>query len=100
MLIVDDDGNIRCLLRMPLSVGDIEVGGETGDGFRAVPQAIVHERDVLILDCIMPRQRGDKTASALNKLLPGFASLRFAPCGLQARLGRRLARQAGHQPGG
>ena len=70
VLIVDDDDEIRHVLRLLFEFEDFEVVGEAANGVDAVAQAMKHEPDLIVLDYLMPRMDGEATAALLRSLLP------------------------------
>lgn len=59
VLLVDDDALVRTGLRLILrSNPEIEVVAEVDDGDRAVPAALAHHPDVVLMDLHMPRLDG------------------------------------------
>lgn len=78
ILIVDDDEEIRHLLRMLFESDGFEVIGEAGDGVEAVPLALKHQPDFVILDYQMPRMNGAKTAEVLRGIAPETKVVAFS----------------------
>jgi two-component system, chemotaxis family, chemotaxis protein CheY len=70
VLIVDDDDEIRHVLRLLFEFEDFEVIGEAESGIDAVRQTMVNEPDLVILDYLMPRMDGEATAGLLRSLVP------------------------------
>jgi DNA-binding NarL/FixJ family response regulator len=66
-LIVDDQDDIRLLLRLVLGAeDDIEITGEARDGLEAVDQYIDLQPAVVVLDEMMPGMRGLDVVRALR----------------------------------
>ena len=78
VLIVDDNSEIRHLLRTLFEVDGFEVVGEAADGVEAVPLALKHEPDFVILDYLMPRMNGAKTAEVLRGIIPEAKIVAFS----------------------
>jgi chemotaxis response regulator CheB len=78
VLIVDDNAEIRHLLRTLFEVDGFEVIGEAADGVEAVPLALKHEPDFVILDYLMPRMNGAKTAEVLRGIIPEAKIVAFS----------------------
>jgi CheY-like chemotaxis protein len=78
ILIVDDDPEIRHLLVTLFEVDGFEVVGEAADGVEAVPLALKHEPDFVILDYRMPRMNGAKTAEVLRGIVPEAKIVAFS----------------------
>ena len=68
IVVVDDDPNIRNLLRAKLERdGDLKVVGEAGDGEEAIRLVDELEPDLVTMDIDMPRMDG---LSAIRKIMP------------------------------
>jgi CheY-like chemotaxis protein len=78
ILIVDDDAEIRHLLVTLFDLDGFEVVGEAADGVEAVPLALKHEPDFVILDYRMPRMNGAKTAEVLRGIIPDAKIVAFS----------------------
>lgn len=72
VLIVEDNENLRLLMRITLEVHDSPIRElrEAGSGEEAVAIAASYEPDVVILDCLMPGMHGEETANALRRMHP------------------------------
>lgn len=74
ILIADDHALFRSGLRILLEKeSDIEVVGETGDGFETVKRATQEDMDILLLDLSMPGLAGPKIAEAVLEKRPQLA---------------------------
>ena len=78
ILIVDDDAEIRHLLRTLFEVNGFDVVGEAADGIEAIPLALRYEPDFVILDYRMPRMNGAKTAEVLRGIVPEAKIVAFS----------------------
>ncbi|MDQ3646664.1 MAG: response regulator [Actinomycetota bacterium] len=78
VLIVDDDRDIRDVLRMMCEVGGFAVVGEAATGVEAIPLALKHQPTVVILDYLMPDLDGEKTAPVLRAVAPGVRVVAFS----------------------
>ena len=78
VLIVDDDEEVRHVLRLMCELEGFEVVGEASNGVEAVPMALNTQPAVVILDYLMPRRRGDVTATLLRSLVPGTKIVAFS----------------------
>ena len=78
VLIVDDDPAVRQLLRLILEVGDFDVVGEASDGVEAVPQAIAHQPDFIVLDQQMPNRGGEEAAPLIRSMCPDALIIAFS----------------------
>jgi CheY-like chemotaxis protein len=72
-LIVDDEEDIRVLIRMVIRTGgdDLVVCGEAADGSEALAQIDQQDPDVVILDQRMPGLNGIETAKQILERRPG-----------------------------
>lgn len=72
-LIVDDEDDIRDLIRMAIDAANegLFVCGEAGDGIEALERAAEVEPHVVVLDERMPRMSGLETAGQLLADRPG-----------------------------
>ena len=71
ILVVDDDADLRLLLRMALDVpGSSTVVGEAADGGEAVSVAASLLPDVVVLDEAMPVLRGSEAIPLLREAAP------------------------------
>ena len=78
ILIVDDDEEIRHLLRTLFEVDGFEVVAEAADGIEAIPLALKHEPDFVVLDYRMPRMNGARTAEVLRGIVPEAKIVAFS----------------------
>lgn len=78
VLIVDDDEDVRHVLRMMCEMEGFEVVGEASNGVEAVPMALGSQPAVVILDYLMPRRRGDVTATLLRSIVPDAKIVAFS----------------------
>jgi CheY-like chemotaxis protein len=78
VLIVDDNEDIRDVLRMVFEVDGFKVVGEAANGIEAVTVALEHRPDFVILDYLMPLQNGEKTAEILRTLVPETRIVAFS----------------------
>src|SRR5687768_16596740 len=78
VLIVDDDEEIRHVLRMVCELEGFEVVGEASNGVEAVPIALHHQPAFVILDYLMPRMNGDDAAKLLRTMAPDAKIVAFS----------------------
>jgi CheY-like chemotaxis protein len=78
VLIVDDDEEIRHVLRLLCETEGMEVIGEAATGVEAVPLALKHQPDVVILDYMLPRLDGEGAAEILRAVVPGTKIVAFS----------------------
>jgi CheY-like chemotaxis protein len=78
ILIVDDDEEIRHVLRLMCETEGFDVIGEAANGVEAVPLALKHQPDVVILDYLMPHLDGEGTATMLRTISPGARIVAFS----------------------
>ena len=70
VLIVDDEADVRLLLRVQLETEGFEVVGEATDGEEAVPACDQLRPDVVVLDLLMPRVNGLEAIPRLREAHP------------------------------
>jgi CheY-like chemotaxis protein len=78
VLIVDDDEEIRHVLRLMCEMEGFQVVGEAANGVEAVPLALNTQPAIVILDYLMPRRHGDVTASLLRSIVPDTKIVAFS----------------------
>jgi len=78
VLIVDDDEEIRHVLRLMCETEGFEVVGEAENGVEAVPLALKHQPDFVILDYLMPHLDGEGTATMLRAIVPEARIVAFS----------------------
>lgn len=78
VLIVDDDEEVRHVLRMMCELEGFEVVGEAENGVEAIPMALHHQPAFVILDYLMPRMNGDDTAKLLRTMSPDAKIVAFS----------------------
>ena len=78
VLIVDDDEEIRHVLRMLCESDGMEVIGEASSGIEAVPLALKHQPNLVILDYMLPRLDGEGAAEILRAVIPGTKIVAFS----------------------
>jgi two-component system chemotaxis response regulator CheY len=78
VLIVDDDAGIRQLLRLLFELNGFHVVAEACNGAEAMPLALRHNPDFVVLDYWMPGGTGDRAAAALRWLLPEVHIIAFS----------------------
>jgi len=78
VLLVDDDEDIRHVLRLLFELEDFDVVAEAGNGADAVRLALKHQPEFVILDYLMPGMRGDVTAEALRGVVPEAQIVAFS----------------------
>ncbi|HJR44786.1 MAG TPA: response regulator [Actinomycetota bacterium] len=77
-LIVDDDEEIRHVLRLLFETNGIEVVGEAENGVEAVTLALREQPSFVILDYMMPRLDGEGTAEILRTIAPETKIVAFS----------------------
>lgn len=78
VLIVDDDEEIRHVLRVLCETEGYAVIGEAANGVEAVPLALNHQPDIVILDYMLPRLDGEGAAEILRTLTPESKIVAFS----------------------
>jgi CheY-like chemotaxis protein len=71
VLVVDDDDNVRKVLRWMLESGGYRVL-EAGDGFQALAQVRGEHIDLVMTDLVMPEQEGFETIQAIRREWPSL----------------------------
>lgn len=78
VLIVDDDEEIRHVLRILCETEGLSVVGEASNGVEAVPLAMNHQPDFVILDYMLPRLDGEGAAEILRAITPTSKIVAFS----------------------
>jgi CheY-like chemotaxis protein len=78
VLIVDDDEEIRDVLRLLFETEGVKVVAEASNGVEAVPLALKHQPDFVILDYRMPRLDGEGAAEIFRAVIPGTKIVAFS----------------------
>jgi CheY-like chemotaxis protein len=78
VLIVDDDEEIRHVLRVLCEAEGLQVVGEAANGVEAVTLALGHHPDFVILDYLLPRLDGEGTAEILRAITPSSRIVAFS----------------------
>lgn len=78
VLIVDDDEEIRQVLRLLCESEDLDVVGEAANGVEAVPLALNNQPDFVILDYKLPRLDGEGAAEILRAVTPRSKIVAFS----------------------
>lgn len=78
VLIVDDDEEIRHVLRLLFEAERMQVIGEAANGVEAVPLALNHQPDFVILDLRLPQLDGESAAEILRAVVPGTKIVAFS----------------------
>lgn len=72
VLVVDDNGGVRTLLRtLAERDGDLRIVAEAANGIEAIEMAAAHQPDVVILDVDMPVLDGIEAIAGILKAAPG-----------------------------
>jgi DNA-binding NarL/FixJ family response regulator len=77
ILVVDDNANIRHLLRVFVETNGFKVCGEAENGADAVEKAKQLRPDLVLLDLTMPIMTGAEAAPILKKLMPQVKIILF-----------------------
>lgn len=78
VLIVDDDEEIRHVLRLLCETEGLKVVGEATNGVEAVPLALHNQPDFVILDYKLPRLDGQGAAEILRAVTPDSRIVAFS----------------------
>lgn len=77
VLVVDDEADVRLLLRLQLTAAGHEVTGEAADGEAALASCRADVPDAVILDLLMPGVNGFETIPRLRTEFPGVAIVAY-----------------------
>lgn len=77
VLIVDDEEDVRLLLRNQLERAGFEVAGEAGDGAEALARCEDSQPDVVILDLLMPIMNGFEAIPKIRTRHPKAAIIAY-----------------------
>ena len=77
VLIVDDEDDIRVLLRAQLERGGYEVAGEAADGMECLSLCDKVTPDAVILDLLMPRVNGFEVIPKLKTKHPSIGIVAY-----------------------
>jgi CheY-like chemotaxis protein len=89
-LIVDDNVQLRRVIRVQLEAGGLQVCGEAVDGLDAIEKAPVLHPDLIVLDLSMPRMNGLEAARQLTQILPQVPILLYTMHAEVLRSGKKL----------
>lgn len=78
VLIVDDDEEIRHVLRLLCETHEMKVVGEAENGVQAVAIALREQPRFVILDYMLPRLDGEGTAELLRAVSPDAKIVAFS----------------------
>jgi len=70
LVIVDDEPDVRMLLRFQLRSSGFEIVGEAGDGQEALDRCAELQPDAVVFDLLMPGMSGFAAIPALQEALP------------------------------
>jgi CheY-like chemotaxis protein len=77
VLIVDDNIQLRRVIRVQAEAAGLEVCGEAVDGLDAIEKARVLKPDLIILDLSMPRMNGLDAAREIAEICPDVPILLY-----------------------
>lgn len=78
VVIVDDDEDVRDVLRLHCEIQGFPVVGEASDGAEAVRVVAEHQPTFVIMDYRMPNMDGDEAATHMRALHPGVKIVAFS----------------------
>jgi CheY-like chemotaxis protein len=78
VLIVDDDDEIRHVLRLLCETEGLDVVGEAANGVEAVSLALREQPAFVILDYMLPRLDGEGAAEILRAIAPQSRIVAFS----------------------
>lgn len=70
VVVVDDEPDVRLMLRMALPLHGLEVVGEAGDGNEALTACQEARPDAVVLDLLMPGMNGFQAIPQLRERFP------------------------------
>ena len=76
--VVDDDPDIRFMVRLALEGGGFDVSGEAQDGVAAAELTFTECPDAVVLDYSMPRMNGEEAAGVIRERCPKSKILAFS----------------------
>lgn len=88
VVVVDDDPDVRLLVRHELRRGAMELVGEAGDGAEAIEIVRRTQPDVVLLDLHMPTTPGDEALPHILRVAPSAMIVVFSAADL-SDAGRR-----------
>ena len=77
VLIVDDNIQLRRVIRVQVEAAGLEVCGEAVDGLDAIEKARLLKPDLIILDLSMPRMNGIDAAREISDICPDVPILLY-----------------------
>ena len=77
ILVVDDEDDVRLLLRLQLEAQGFEVVGDAADGGSAVELCASTRPQAVVLDLLMPRMSGFEAIPRLREACPGVAIVAY-----------------------
>ena len=77
VVIADDEGDVRTLLRIQLEREGFEITGEAADGREALERCDEDEPDAVVLDLLMPGVNGFEAIPTLRHHHPGVAIVAY-----------------------
>jgi CheY-like chemotaxis protein len=78
VLIIDDDEEIRHVLRLVFEIDGFQVVGEAADGAEGIAMVLSRSPDVIVVDYMMPRLNGAKTAEMVRAMAPETRIVAFS----------------------
>lgn len=76
--VVDDDPDIRFMIRLALEKSGFDVSGEAQDGVAAAELTFTACPDVVVLDYSMPKMNGEEAAGMIRERCPKSKILAFS----------------------
>ena len=84
LLIVDDDADVRMMVRMTFDTTPIEVVGEATDGREAIELVEKLKPDVVLMDVLMPVLNGVEATREIRKRFPDVIVFGFTASSVEA----------------
>jgi CheY-like chemotaxis protein len=90
VLVVDDNAQLRRIIRAQIESAGLEVCGEAVDGLDALEKVRDLKPDLIVLDLSMPRMNGIDAAREIDRICPGVPILLYTMHADVLRNGRKL----------
>lgn len=90
VLVVDDNAQLRRIIRAEIESAGLEVCGEAVDGLDAIEKVRDLKPDLIVLDLSMPRMNGIDAAREIARICPGLPILLYTMHADVLRSGRKL----------
>ena len=85
VLIVDDEPDIRLVVRVFANSVGHDIVGEAADGLQAIEMARQHQPDVIVLDVMMPGMTGLEALPQIREACPDATVVIFSVLGMDSK---------------